>query len=728
MKKGIGLLILGSLVLVAGVTMADVTNTGIVEQTVDATNNIGVSLRKAAIGNSEEVKVSRTYVQYGTEGTRQFVRFATAVSGPVKSIKYTRTIEGLGTKEKEVNCVYKGISSVGSVYYYDGTNVVTTQSEETDKYYWACYTIEFTSDTYKASDITAYITVESEKVEDEVITSTPKTESFEDLKQQADSTVYLYTQEDLKTFTEEVAKPNYAGKTIVLAADLTVETKIIIAEVNEVVLDLNGHTLNAVYSTGSTTNHIYAIDNYGVLTIKGQGEINSRGIFNYGEMTLEGSTITSIDGNGGYAVRSLSGATFTMNSGKIATTLEDDHMVSEGGYDATTVGIDAGATFVMNGGTIDNICDYTFAIDTKGTVVINDGLIKSVHSTVSSYGKLTINGGTFICDGLEGITAHALVAWGGSTTDVYGGTFDGKDNYNGFNIDAVAGAVVNVYGGEFLAVHSGSLYGEGTINVMGGTFFDNPSTRVVAGYEAKQNEEGKWVVSEKAVVATSYSELKELLKTEKNIMVEGMITLEGDLAASNVRFYSTKANSGIDFNSYNISGTGSIEYQNLYLKTKTKSVSSSDIPAHSFYGGIDYLGHSEASYVDCTIEGVFTTYSKTINARGCTFKSYVEEGEEYYNVFAYTGGVFNFDDCTFLYRDRGLKVYNEGKQTYELNLTNCAFVATEDYKVNKALINVDDTYIESCVINLENVTIDEKLSTAKVCSYSSASKVTVNQK
>ena len=262
------------------------------------------------------------------------------------------------------------------------------------------------------------------------------------------------------------------------------------------VIDLNGKTIRTVEQ--SAGKHYYAIYNYGNLTIKDSGEngaIVSRGNYNYGTMTLESGKIDACDANGGYAVKNQPNATFVMNGGSVVTSLEDGDEPTKG-YDATTIRNDEGATATFNGGVVNNISNYTFAIDNAGTVTVNGGTFTSVHSTVSTYGTMTINGGTFTCDGLEGISAHALVAWDGSETTITGGTFDGKDNYNGFNIDACEGAVVNIYGGNFLPVHSGSLYGEGTINVMGGTFFDDPSARVVPGYKVAKNEEGKYTVAE----------------------------------------------------------------------------------------------------------------------------------------------------------------------------------------------------------------------------------------
>ena len=247
-----------------------------------------------------------------------------------------------------------------------------------------------------------------------------------------------------------------------------------IAEGVTTVIDLNGKRISTVEQ--STGRHYYAI-------------------YNYGTMTLESGKIDACDANGGYAVKNEPNATFVMNGGSVVTSYEDGDEPTKG-YDATTIRVDAGATATINGGVVNNISNYTFAIENAGTVTVNGGTFTSVHSTVSTYGTMTINGGTFTCDGLEGITAHALVAWDGSETTINGGTFDGKDNYNGFNIDACEGAVVNIYGGNFLPVHSGSLYGEGTINVMGGTFFDDPSARVVTGYKVAKNEEGNYTVAE----------------------------------------------------------------------------------------------------------------------------------------------------------------------------------------------------------------------------------------
>ena len=278
---------------------------------------------------------------------------------------------------------------------------------------------------------------------------------------------------------------------------------IVIPEGKAVALDLNGYKITTPWDNQSAEKHHYAFENHGSLTIQDSsegktGEIIARGIFNYGTMTLESGKINACDHNGGYGVRNYEG-TFTMNGGSICTSNEDGDLPGDG-YDATTLRVDNGAKATINGGTINNVSNYTYALDNYGDTTINGGEMISVHSTVSTYGTMTINGGSFTCNGLEGITAHALVAWSGSETTINGGTFDGKDNFNGFNVDTDEGAVVNIYGGKFLPVHSGSLYGEGTINVMGGEFFDDPSEFVNDDYTVEAND-GNYTVVRKPDVA-----------------------------------------------------------------------------------------------------------------------------------------------------------------------------------------------------------------------------------
>ena len=284
------------------------------------------------------------------------------------------------------------------------------------------------------------------------------------------------------------------GDELVVIGGILLDKKFIIEK--NITLNLNGNLITTTYDAAAQK-HLYAFEvKANTAVVIKNGTIESRGIYNYGTLTIEeGAVIDGCDANGGYAI--YNAGTFVMNGGEVKTSYEDDNLVDKGGYDATTIYTSGNTT--INSGEVNNISDYTFALDIQGgEVTVNGGKFTSIHSTVSNRGTLTINGGEFICNGLEGITAHALVAWGGSTTTINGGTFDGKDNYNGFNVDAVAGATVYIKGGEFKSVHSGSLYGDGTIIVSGGIFFDKiADARLQDGCTIEQLQDGTWKVEGK---------------------------------------------------------------------------------------------------------------------------------------------------------------------------------------------------------------------------------------
>ena len=123
---------------------------------------------------------------------------------------------------------------------------------------------------------------------------------------------------------------------------------------------------------------------------------------------------------------------------------------------------------------------------------------------------------------------------------------------------------------------------------------------------------------------------------------------------------------------------------------------------------------------------MFSTYSDVVNLTDCTLNYYVQGGEEYYGLFLYDAGVVNATDCTFMYGDRAIKIYSEGPAEYELNIKGGQVVATNDYKVNKSIINVDSTYFTSAKINVEGLTIDSKLASAQLHNAAGNAKVTVN--
>ena len=291
------------------------------------------------------------------------------------------------------------------------------------------------------------------------------------------------------------------GQTVQLINNLELSEVATVAKDKSVTLDLNGKTLSTALVAGSTTNHLYAIHNYGELTITDSsdakaGKISARGNFNYGKLTLEAGTIDACDSNGGYAVNNVSGSEFIMNGGAVTASNEDGDAPTSGNYDATTVRVESGAKATINGGVINNVSDYTFAIDNAGETTINGGTFTSVHSTVGNHGTMTITGGSFANVGTINASQHVVYASAGTTT-IKGGTFNGRDaNKSCYTVVTEEGANVVITGGNFEEVGGSTFYGAGNVTVSGGTFFDKISDQLCAlGYQAVANAEGTYGVT-----------------------------------------------------------------------------------------------------------------------------------------------------------------------------------------------------------------------------------------
>lgn len=133
---------------------------GITETTNDESNKfLSKEVKKAAyIGNDSTLEFSRTYVQSFKKNNVAYLRFATAVKGTFKNLKYIRTM-GSDVKEVEVTTMYKGITTNNGVAYYTGTDI-STDSKYSGQYLWAVYIIRFDSVNSKATDITAKLEIE----------------------------------------------------------------------------------------------------------------------------------------------------------------------------------------------------------------------------------------------------------------------------------------------------------------------------------------------------------------------------------------------------------------------------------------------------------------------------------------------------------------------------------------------------------------------------------------
>ena len=109
---------------------------------------------------------SKIYVQTGNDNEgNEYLRFATALRGNFSNVKYTRTMVGKENKYAIVETVYKGISTTNNgetiSSYSNGESLFNYDITSTKDYYWACYTIKYTSEsTFKDTDITINLNVD----------------------------------------------------------------------------------------------------------------------------------------------------------------------------------------------------------------------------------------------------------------------------------------------------------------------------------------------------------------------------------------------------------------------------------------------------------------------------------------------------------------------------------------------------------------------------------------
>lgn len=119
------------------------------------------------------VETSKIYVQTANKNNEHYLRFATAVKGDVTSIKFTRELIGIEETEtvkavntKEINTLYKGISSGEETSYFSGSQeLIDQQITSTKDYYWACYTIKFSENsTYLSTPIRMTLSINDEEI------------------------------------------------------------------------------------------------------------------------------------------------------------------------------------------------------------------------------------------------------------------------------------------------------------------------------------------------------------------------------------------------------------------------------------------------------------------------------------------------------------------------------------------------------------------------------------
>ena len=224
-----------------------------------------------------------------------------------------------------------------------------------------------------------------------------------------------------ETLSEAVAAAK-AGDTVTVLKDIDLNENLIIGADADVVLDLNGKTLNM----GSN-----AIVDNGKLTVKDSTVAAVPSVGNapgYKVTYVSGKVISS-----GYVVKTKNGGSFTLKSGTIQST--------------GNCGVSAGAGETIGMVNIDG--GYVVAQE-FGSIAFNEG------------SKIAVNGGVIEAKDNAVLGGNGTKGMGGYTIDVKGGTLIGRIETSGY-------ASCGIY-------HPN----EGTVNVSGGTIISTNGAGIVA--------------------------------------------------------------------------------------------------------------------------------------------------------------------------------------------------------------------------------------------------------
>lgn len=209
MKKIVNLLLLAScLMLMNNIKIQN--NVDFYESTNDILDkdNEKISIRKL---NEGDISYSKIFAQHAQNGDDHYLRFVVALKGDISNIKFVRTMENKEDNIKNVSTIYKGISSGNTTYYYDGNKLITEENDNTNQYYWACYTIKTSNINYLNTNITVSLFLNDQKIDyksttiNSLITNSLKlTKGFSKLD--------YYLNEKLDFSTLEIKRINGANK------------------------------------------------------------------------------------------------------------------------------------------------------------------------------------------------------------------------------------------------------------------------------------------------------------------------------------------------------------------------------------------------------------------------------------------------------------------------------------------------------------------------------------
>lgn len=331
--------------------------------------------------------------------------------------------------------------------------------------------------------------------------------SFESDDSDAEETYFAEIDGTRYTSLQEAVDASNSGDIIKLISDIDSMSTVRINDYNDLIIDLNGYTIQSAINPADSAKHLYAIDNYGKLILRDSsdshtGTISARGIENLGDgmMTIESGTYLSIDErNGGAAV--WNEATLLIKGGTFRSTFAGS---ASDKFGAGCLNNSGTATIV--GGFFDGISKRTYAIISTGTLLIDpatddDLIVSGAHGGLAiDAGTAVVNGGKYSSTDYYGL----YVSNDGVGTDpmmaavtVNGGSFTGP-NYSvwiGSDYNDPVNSTIEIKGGTFnKPLNAQNNTRDGAIVVKGGVFSDDVSSFVPSGYVCKSID-GKYHVA-----------------------------------------------------------------------------------------------------------------------------------------------------------------------------------------------------------------------------------------
>lgn len=421
---------------------------------------------------------------------------------------------------------------------------------------------------------------------------TPFAEMVVTYKNAVESTVRYTTPAELSAAID--ATISSKDLTITLLRDYTVNAPFVIknSTIQDVTLDLAGHTLSAAVETGDGAENVRyfnPIETNVRLVIKDSSEkqtgiVRGRAIKNTATLTIEGGTFIECDtGTGSQSGAAIYNTKKLIINGGVFKT-EYDGSSADAGGPACVRNVGDKATLTITGGTFDSVSQRTYAIISSGEVEISPADGKSVtvsgpRALAIDSGTAVINGGTFTATdwyGLyvsnDGLGEDPMVA----AVTINGGTFQGKDYavWVGSDHNNPVNSTVYINDGTFVnALNRQEVAREDAIVAQGGTYAADPTTYgvvVAPGFKLESKADGKVAIVEGPAFAIGdklYEKLSDafaaLVPAEGTTVAEGevpTITLLRDAASAEQAVVPHGANGVFDLNGFTYTYIASASY------------------------------------------------------------------------------------------------------------------------------------------------------------------------